>query len=59
MKQPAQHDNITAPKCLRCQGSMTISRIVPGEPGRETRTYRCPSCGEELSQTASTGDRSS
>lgn len=56
MKQspPNPHNGFTFPNCPRCQSPMTISRIVPGEPGRETRTFHCPRCGEELSETAPT-----
>jgi hypothetical protein len=43
------------PTCPRCQRVMTLSRIVPEQPGYETRTYHCIGCGEELSETARTG----
>lgn len=56
---PTQHDDTAAPECPRCHSGMTISRIMPGEPGRETRTYRCQSCGEEVTQAARIDDRPS
>jgi hypothetical protein len=42
------------PTCRRCQRAMTVSRIVPEQPGHETRTYRCTACGEEWSEPALT-----
>jgi len=42
------------PTCPRCQRAMTVSRIVPEQPGHETRTYRCAACGEEWSEPAQT-----
>ena len=46
-----QHDGSAFPKCPRCGKAMTISRIMPAEPGHETRTYHCAGCDEERSET--------
>ena len=49
------HDgSVALPKCPTCRTEMAISRIVPAEAGRETRTYRCARCGEELAETVPT-----
>jgi transposase-like protein len=53
MKHSQTEDpGIIMPACPRCQRAMKVSRIVPDQPGRETRTFRCVGCGEELSETA-------
>jgi uncharacterized Zn finger protein len=33
------------PRCLRCQASPTVQRIVQGRPGFEYWTLRCTKCG--------------
>jgi transposase-like protein len=42
------------PTCPRCHRPMIVSRIVPDQPGHETRTYRCAACGDEISEKALT-----
>jgi ribosomal protein L37AE/L43A len=52
--QDTEAKDYVMPTCRRCQRAMTVSRIVPEQPGRETRTYRCTACGEEWSEPAYT-----
>lgn len=33
------------PRCPMCAASLEVLRIVPGRPGFEHRTLRCPTCG--------------
>ena len=51
---PQTKEGSVMPTCPRCQRAMTVSRIVPDQPGRETRTYHCAGCGEELLEKADT-----
>jgi tRNA(Ile2) C34 agmatinyltransferase TiaS len=35
---------IERPPCPKCGKRMLLTRIVPGEPGYDTRTFECEEC---------------
>ncbi len=49
-----QHtDAILRPPCPKCGAPrMMLSRIEPDSPGKERRTFECPSCGNEMTEIA-------
>jgi predicted nucleic-acid-binding Zn-ribbon protein len=39
------------PICPKCGTRMWLSRIEPDEPGCDKRTFECPKCENEVSET--------
>jgi transposase len=46
------HDSAWLPICPRCRTKTTLARVILDKPGFETRTFKCPDCGFEISELA-------
>ena len=43
--------SIIRPVCSRCNAQMMLARIEPDKPDHDKRTFECPNCGNELTET--------
>jgi len=37
-------------RCPRCHAKMMLTRIMPGSPGFEIRSFECPECRHAIAQ---------
>jgi predicted RNA-binding Zn-ribbon protein involved in translation (DUF1610 family) len=48
---PSDPKKLEQPACDSCGQPMYLTRIEPGEPGEDLRSFECPVCGHTTTKT--------